>query len=469
MLRWHVRLTISTTLVALLSTVLSAAADVRIRRLELITVTDTSAALTWETNVPAYSAIRYGPSRGRLDKIVRCNAPPVRFHHCTITGLKPGQTVHYAAESDGATLSMAPRSPGRFTTLVPPPGKERFAFAQMTDTHVGQVAVPRFVERGRVLNQGVAWPDKSITFWELSVGAAVYEINAHKVAFTVIKGDITHHGAAEEFPLAKRLFDRLDAPYYVLDGNHDNAVNLMRTFGLRRPYYSFDYDGFHFIALCSDILRGRVRSHVADQLAWLGADLARNKGKWTFVFTHHPVPPDLRRAGGTQWGKQLFQFGKRLAGKSLGGRAAYAMDIATGREAHIPPDVSEPLAAQLRSHGLCAGVFSGHLHRNYVGTWPEQTGNLPYVETASTKEYPVGYAITRVFDGGYMQTYHTPSDPQAVQWSAMTHEAYKNIGYGSKTGSVRDRNFVIRFDQLDLTPRRTARGESSAAEPAGGR
>lgn len=468
--RLRASLALATLLVGLLNFPAAAAQDVRVRRLELITVTDTSASLTWETNVPAYSSIRYGTERGRLDKTVRRNGPPVRFHHCTITGLEPGQTVYYVCESDGATLSRGPRSPGKFTTLVPPPGKERFAFAQLTDTHVGQSAVCRFVERGRELSEGVTWPDRSMPFWALSVGAAIYEINERKVAFTVIKGDVTHHSAATEFPLAKRLFDRLDAPYYVLDGNHDNLALLLRTFGLARPFYSFDHEGFHFVALCSDILRGGVAAHVADQLAWLKADLARSKGKWTFLFTHHPVPPDLRRPGGSSWGKRLFELGKDLASSSLGGRAAYAMDIATGRLAHIPPETSRALAALFREHGRCAGLFSGHLHRNYVGTWPEETGTMPYIETASTKEYPCGYAITRVFEGGYMQTYHTPRDPRVLEWSAMTQDAYRNIGYGSKIGGVGDRNFVVRFDKLNLSPRELAKDKTSRREaPVQGR
>jgi hypothetical protein len=52
-----------------------------------------------------------------------------------------------------------------------------------------------------------------------------------------------------------------------------------------------------------------------------------------------------------------------------------------------------------------------------------------------------------------MQSYYTPRDPRCLEWSAMTQDAYAKLGFGSKVGSLRDRNFVVHFDKLDLAPR----------------
>ena len=41
---------------------------------------------------------------------------------------------------------------------------------------------------------------------------------------------------------------------------------------------------------------------------------------------------------------------------------------------------------------------------------------------------------------------------QCLEWSAMTQDAYARIGFQSKAGSLSERNFVVRFDQLNLSP-----------------
>ncbi|MBP7936767.1 MAG: metallophosphoesterase family protein [Phycisphaerae bacterium] len=446
--------------------------EVAVSRFMLTTVTDTTAVFTWETNRPTETIIRYGKHGERLDRIARPMPPggsgqaggtPVasssrRFEHCELRGLRPGTRYDYACQVEhDATTGQAN---GQFTTLIPPPGEELFSFATMTDTHVGQQIVARLSLRGKLISPGTRWPEPNRPFWRLAVGAAIDEINARGAAFTIIKGDLTDGSTANEFPQARQLFDRLTRPYRVVHGNHDAAAPFLQTFGLAKPWYSFNHQDIHLVILDTEPMVNDKDPVLDAELNWLARDLRDHADRWTFVLLHRPILPKLERASGEALTEELLQLGSGLLGKIYGSGAAHTIDLATGKTPSVSPNAARKLAPLLRAHGRIAGVFAGHLHRNYVGYWPEETGNLPYVETASTKEYPCGYAITRVFTGGYMQSYHTPRDPQCLHWSAMTQDAYARLGLHSKAGDLAERNFVVSFDELCLSPRPPS-GDSS--------
>ncbi len=450
------RLTLPVVALTLLGIIIgSAQADVALRRLELVTVTDTTAVLTWLTDQPSNTIVHYGTREDRLDQTASSGDVSTRFHHCEIRGLRPGTLYHYVCRSGSSRLAQGPLSPGRFKTLIPPPGPELFSFATMADTHVGQDWVARYVLRsGKVISEGARWRDPTVPFWQLSVDAAVKEINHRNVAFTIVKGDVTDGRSEREFSEAKRLLARLSRPCYVVRGNHDRLAPLLQTFGLDKPWYSFDHGGFHFVVLDTELVKPKAPDRTGQlQLDWLTDDLRRHRDKRTFVFVHRPMTPKLQRGGAGRLGRSLYTFGKGVLERSYGSRASRVLDMASGRTPQVSPAHAALVAQRFRDHGRVIGVFAGHLHRNYVGYWPEQTGNLRYVETASTKEYPCGYAITRVFAGGYMQNYYTPRDPQCLEWSGMTRDAYAKLGFGSKVGTLTDRNFVVHFDKLDLQPR----------------
>jgi len=432
-----------------------AVGEVAIDRLELIAVTDTGAVLTWETNEPADGAVLFGTQSDRLDGRAVERGQPRRFHCCQVTGLKPGTPYHYICQSGSAKTSIGSLSTGQFTTLTPPPGDELFSFVQLTDTHVGETVTARLVVgNSKVVSEGVSWREPGISSWSLVLNACVDQVNALNPAFTIIKGDVTHGTGPEEFPAAKAALSRLTHPWYVARGNHDRLEPLLRTFSLKHSWYSFDHKGFHFVLIDTEPLEPAADPQRDVELDWLANDLREHRKQWTFIFTHRPIRPRINNAPSGAVTNGLFDLGRNMLQKNYGASTATRLlDTATGRRPVIHPDNARRVAELVRKHGRVAGFFAGHVHRNHVGFWPEETGNIPYVETSSTKEYPCGYAVTRVFSGGYMQSYFPIADARCVEWSYMTRDAYVRFGLGIKEGELNDRNFVVRFEKLDPTPK----------------
>lgn len=423
------------------------------RHVSLVTVTDTSAVFTWETDQASDAVVRFGMDPDRLEQSARSGTATRRFHVVELENLRPGTTYHYICSSGGVAAGPTPDSPGSLTTLEPPPGKHLFTFATLSDIHVGEEYVARLVlGPDRVVSPGVQWREEDRPLWELAVGSAIEDINRRGVAFTIIKGDIAHGGDVRAFPPARRLLDRLAEPYHVVRGNHDQRVPFLRTFELDEAWYGFEHEGVYFVVLDTELFVSRDEDARERQFAWLAGVLREQRDRPVMIFVHRPIPPVLTRGEPGAVADALFEGQRALAGRAFGDRAAWLFARTGGRMPQVPEAQAGRLAGLLREHGRVAGVFAGHLHRNYVGTWPEATGNMPYVESASTKEYPCGYTLTRVHAGGYMHNFHPVSDADALEWSAMTREAYARLGWHGKAGSLEDRSFVLRYEDLDLAP-----------------
>lgn len=86
---------------------------------------------------------------------------------------------------------------------------------------------------------------------ERALARIIHEINASKVPFVIITGDLTNQGSNAELLNVKRMFGRFTIPYYVLPGNHEttwseSAVKeYFKLFGKDRV--AFRYNQFFFI------------------------------------------------------------------------------------------------------------------------------------------------------------------------------------------------------------------------------
>jgi 3',5'-cyclic AMP phosphodiesterase CpdA len=153
-----------------------------------------------------------------------------------------------------------------------------------------------------------------------------------------------------------RVLSSLDMPCHSLLGNHDvhsiDPAKAIAILGGRRTFFSFDADGFHFVAL--GFARADGRAVVPDeQLDWLEDDLVSADGP-SIVFSHHGLADDSMSGN--------FWFEGDPEGALIGNRA----------------DVRE----LLERTGRVKAVISAHQHWNRLLTH----SGIPYITVTSLVE-----------------------------------------------------------------------------------
>ena len=150
-----------------------------------------------------------------------------------------------------------------------------FLLAQLSDPHIGaewfdDQSVPRFA-------------------------AAVESVRAirPRPEAVLVSGDLADHASDEEYEQLRELIAPLQAPLYVLPGNHDDRRALHRHFGVpggdgEPVCYSVDLGSLRLVVL--DTTRPGEPSGAleGDQLDWLDAELAAGPGQLTLIAMHHP-------------------------------------------------------------------------------------------------------------------------------------------------------------------------------------
>ena len=114
-------------------------------------------------------------------------------------------------------------------------------------------------------------------------------------------GDLTENAADADYAQARELLASLDAPLYVLPGNHDDAPGLRRHFDMPGPdgepvHYAADLGPLRLVVV--DSTRPGEDPGVLDEerLARLDEELAAEAGVPTVIAMHHPplvtgIPP----------------------------------------------------------------------------------------------------------------------------------------------------------------------------------
>ena len=149
----------------------AAAANAVPMNLELVTLTEDRAIITWYTGDPTNPDAYHRPAPAPSDTVVYLDTQPLPpspsastlvvnrndqtpYHYVELSGLVPGQTYYYRCISNGLTaLPTAPlafpHAPpgvepptfavGSFTAPLPPPGDFLFAMAWANDMHMGEM------------------------------------------------------------------------------------------------------------------------------------------------------------------------------------------------------------------------------------------------------------------------------------------------------------------------------------------
>jgi Icc protein len=156
-------------------------------------------------------------------------------------------------------------------------------FAQISDSHIG-------------------FNKEANTNVTATLQEAVARLNAlpRSPAFVLHTGDITQLAKPAEFDTATEVLRgiRSDRVLYV-PGEHDvatdNGASYLQRYGKGTQgggWYSFDHSGVHFVGLVNvlNLKAGGLGSLGADQIAWLGKDVARLSNSTPIVvFAHVPL------------------------------------------------------------------------------------------------------------------------------------------------------------------------------------
>jgi 3',5'-cyclic AMP phosphodiesterase CpdA len=387
---------------------------------------------------------------------------PTPYHYVEVSGLRPGTTYYWRAESRGlpaVPTSFSPQhasiaAPPVFTTLVPPPGREVMRVAWLNDLHIGEHVSGLAYSDDRLPRGGFppGFPvDPDDPYWRTMARAAVAEAKARGCRLLLANGDLTNEAEPARVHEAKRMLDafgplaagrrlgpRSPHTYFVTRGNHDRAHSGAAWASCRtvpgRPELrdcfldvfgkGFDKGASRFSLLVGD---GRTRYRfvgldsndadrtgvmLQDELDYLEAELER--GDATIPLFHHPVA-DLAL---------LAAFPPGLAGLNLADAQRFRQLVSR--------------------HDNVAAVYNGHTHRNYR-TVATDTGSVPYFEGGAVKEYPGGYTTVRLYEGGFMVNFWKTRDPKARAWSELSRGEYLNLYPYYTLGGLEDRNWVHSF------------------------
>jgi len=435
--------------------------------LEVATVTDTCAIVTWFTGsaaqadeygrpapVPADTELLLGdPGRPETLRAVLHDTTPTAFHYAELTCLEPGRTYAYQARSAGRaavqTSLQFPGThgsfdiPGVFTTLTPPPGTYLFTIALAGDTHVGETT-------SGIIAGG--WPpavrqDPGLPpYPEMMLADVLGDLRrpGRGADALTVAGDMTAEAAPHDVARVRGLLDgwgRLGQDYFAVRGNHDRP-HTGRAYAAGTPVScapdhhdcwadefgcpwqqlrTHEMGGLRIIGLDTTSLDAASGTLSRTQVAELAAILSSDPDRPTLMFGHHPVTYDS------------------------------AVTTAAGPSFNLDQADARSLEAL---YGRAPGVFfhqCGHTHRNKRTAAPDAPG-VEFLEVAAVKEYPGGYSLLRIFTGGYMVSFYKARTNLAQQWSQRSRGEYFGIFPHYALGTIADRNHVVRRDLSGLRP-----------------
>ncbi|MRH88478.1 phosphohydrolase [Nocardia sp. SYP-A9097] len=409
--------------------------------LEVVTVTDRSVILTWTSRsrnragrlqpAVADTEVRIGPADGIGMLPVRfLESSPTAYHYAEIGGLEPGRAYRFEAYSQGCramparTLvtrrSGAPESTGIITTLIPPPGRLLRTIALANDLHHGE-------EYSGLLPGGLVegLRDGTEHYPEFMLGAMLEDLreSGRGADHLIAAGDLTDSGTLAQSRGVRAQLDtwgELGRDYFACRGNHDmppkdEADHWGSVFYPYQQLGEFALGGLRLVGLDTTRLRGGGGTLDFPQLAHFRDLLHADPERPTLVFGHHPVTTH--------------------AAVSNPGGPGFVLDRANAAALH----------ALYRS---APGVFlhhSGHTHRNRV-TRADSGIPVEFLEVAAVKEYPGGYMLLRLYEGGYMANFYKTRSERARRWSTRTRRQYLGLHPDHSLGSCADRNHVVLRD-----------------------
>ncbi len=427
------------------------------RDLEVVTVTDTAAIVTWTTTspdrldaagrplpLPADTELRIGPADSSAPpRVVLHDDTRTPFHYAEVHGLEPGRTYRFEAYSDGVAPSVnsvatarpgTPEATGTFTTLTPPPGKLVGTLALANDVHYGEEV------SGLIVGQvppGFRQDPGAPPYPQVMLDAVLDDLDRRGIGELLLAGDLTAEASPRDSRDVRARLDAWRGRYLACRGNHDRP-HRGAEYATCAPLPSghFDCWGEQFVP------RQQLRSTRVGQLRILGIDTT-----------------ELDAAGGAIEPEQMAQIRDELRADPdrptvVFGHHPATVEAATTNLAGPAFVLRHEHAHELQAlYARAPGVFlhhAGHTHRNRR-TGPDHPGlAVEFLEVGAVKEYPGGYSVLRLYEGGYMVNFYKTRSEASRAWSYRTRGEYLGFFPEYSYGTFADRNHVVRRDLSGL-------------------
>lgn len=295
-----------------------------------------------------------------------------------------------------------------FRTLPRPSGERLATVATVNDVHFGETVCGLMGDdptQGPVFSSEPGEPP----YPETMNGAVIDEIRTLDPDLVVVKGDLTGNGTDAEYDDFRRFYvDAFGDRLLHVRGNHDSYHGAtFAAFDKQRR----DVAGAT-IALIDTARLHKKNGYVSDEeLEWLD-DLGAASDRPVLVMGHHHVwAPGSKKRSNDYFG--------------------------------IVPDDSERLIEVFARRSTLAGYFAGHTHRNRVRRFATITGDRPWVEVASVKDFPGAWAEYRIYEGGILQIVHRARRRDALAWSEKTRGMFGGLYPDYAFGALTDRCFRV--------------------------
>lgn len=413
--------------------------------LEVVTVTPTSAVITWITRtsrlgtgvplpVPTGTELALG-AVGEPMRTVHDDPAPRAFHVVEVTGLEPGRRYRFQATSDGRPANPALRPTRQsessektreFTTLVPPPGGYLTTIALANDIHLGEK------RQGIVLGPlpTSVHPGPDLDHPQVMFSATLDDLaTRHGHPMLVVNGDLTYANLPHEAAQARQMLDRYgqqQSDWVVTRGNHDHPRSSADPFADHFVDYQQAQcvtEGSGARILAMDSTRGSGGGWIGgDQYEQIMTTLSADPDRPTLACTHHPVTSDAARSA--------------IAGPQFMLRARDRLRLQL---------------IERQSRGVFLHV-AGHTHRMRCNRPDLLNAHTRYLETAACAAYPGGFSLLHLYTGGYLVNFWRPRTSDALNW--LFRSRWQSLGFGAHLmlGRTHDRNHVVEFDLSGLKP-----------------
>lgn len=262
---------------------------------------------------------------------------------------------------------------------------------------------------------------------QLFLQDCVKQLNDEKLDFVIFGGDQVETPGTDDtnWQLFVDVAQILSCPWSFVLGEKDVSgippVDKMKLYGpdwrakgiqADKPYWSQSpLPGVHIVGLDTSRAESTTGDISNEQLDWLKKDLASNSGKFTIVFSHHPLlaPPPFD--AGPPWDDYTVPQG-----------ASAREILGASKDVHL--------------------AISGHLHVNKV----QQEQAIWYVSSASLDVYPCVYKIFRVSPQGMqIETWQISfpalvkkarqmldSSAMAFKYNEQKPQAFADLAFGTR-------------------------------------